>query len=320
MTSPKMIDLALPPYNVVPDWNGSDSAASNWTTAFDDAVAALVASDVGLVDTLGGTVGGTITCSAKGAIMLDSGRVLPMGVAFDGGSKYTTTLKLRNASDITKHFISLGDPTIHSASFGSKVKNVKLASEVINDVPHGVSMLYSNNNQDTRDMFEHLAIFAGGRSAIWYETAYGGATGVDCYDVQAMTHKATNPVFHFSGSDATSFRLDLLEPANELDPATGAGIENSVGLELGAGRFTISRFHPEYLHQGIRFKITSGKAAVSDVVGHPTVPYLMIIENLPGQLGKITMKDIGNGSYLTVGNLQPGATNVTGNIDAERRF
>jgi hypothetical protein len=320
MTSPKKIDLALPPYNVVPDWNGSDSTASNWTTAFDDAVAALVASNVGLVDSLAGTVGGTITCSAKGAIMLDAGRVLPMGVSFDGESKYTTTLKLRNASDITKHFITLGDPTIHSASFGSKIKNVKLASEVVFGVPRGVAMVYSNNNQDTRDMCQHLAIFAGGRSAIWYETAYGGATGVDCYDVQAMTHKATNPVFHFSGSDATSFRLDLVLPNGEYDASTGAGIEGSIGLELGAGRFTISRCHPEYLHQGIRFKITSGKAEVSDLVGHPTVPYLTVIENLPGQLGKITMKDVANGSYMTVNNLQPGAVNVSGSIDAERRF
>jgi hypothetical protein len=299
-----IIDLALPPYNVNPDWTGSDTAASNWTNAFDDACAEL-SQTLGSGTTLDTStgVGGTITCSKKGVIMLDAGRVLPIGVGFVGMSKYSNVLKCRNASDPTKHFISLGDPTTGLACMGSRIKNVNLYSDLITaETPNKCAMLFSNNAQDTEDMMSHLIIFGGSRAGVWYETAYGGATSVDCHDVTALTNGTKNPAFHFDGTDATSFRLDLLEPIGEHDETTQRGIEGSVGLELGSGLFEVSRLHAEWEHIAAVCKIALGGADFRHCVGNQSNPYMFVIE-APTQPGSISFERISlNGSMVALVN------------------
>lgn len=307
-----MIDITQAPYNLVADWTGSDSTATDWANAIEDAIGVAATVTSPGYD-LGGAGGDTIHFP-KGAIKVGRKLVLPTGVEFVGANAYGTVLKLADNFDGSSHFLDLGDATTQIAAFGCRIRNMILFSNAVG-ASAGAAMIYTNNTQDTADMLCDLRIYAGQRSAFRGEIGYGGASRILLRNVTANNHGTINPVYHFNYGDATSVVIDGMQSSGTPD------LEGTIGLQLDGGRFDIRRFHAEYQHIGANVNLAGGMAEFHHSVGHPTNKFMMLIEKLPAQLNRITVRNLKkNGSYQSIYNLQPAGKSYFCDIDAEVRF
>lgn len=317
-----MIDLKLPPYNVVGDWNGSDATATNNTNALKQAIADAKASNTngGGVDA-GGTQGDTLILP-KGSIMFDDTLELGDGVSFQGSGDYSTNLVMKSTFDPIKHGIVLGSRGDTLASFGGRLRNMCVFSRSTMQAASSACMVYTNDVQDGT-LMENVRLYGFERRCFWGEVGYGGASIIRMHQVTGNTWKTGVPAFTFDYGEGTMIHAEGVEPSgkriNPADPDSPSA-PGTVGISMRGGFASFKRTHGELLETVLSINMKSGKCFcdVDFMTGGPMNIWEVVVQGNPAQLGRIRLANIvRNGSPPSnplVLNGQSGASHIYNDI------
>jgi hypothetical protein len=301
-----MIDLALPPYNVVGDWNGSDSAATNNTNAIKDAIAAAHASNTngGVVDA-GGTQGDTLVLP-KGSVMFDDTLVLGNGVALQGAGDYATNLVMKGNFDPEKHGIILGSDGDVLSSFGGRLSNLCVHSRPTMPVT-SKAVVYSNDVQDGF-LLDHVRLYGFNRRWFHGEIGYGGAAMVRFRQVTGNCSVPAMAGGYFDYGESTMVEIDGIEPSGaRVDPTSeqSPAKPGTVGVLARGGMFDIRRMHGELLETTLLINLRSAVSYcdVSKMTGGPMNRDAIVIVSNPANVGNVTLNRIiknGESRYMVL--------------------
>lgn len=315
-----MIDLSLPPYNVVGDWNGSDAVATNNTNAIKDAIAAAHASNTngGIVDA-GGTQGDTLLLP-KGSIMFDDTLVLGDGVALQGAGDYATNLVMKADFDPEKHGVILGSNGDTFSSFGGRLSNMCVWARPTMPVT-GKAVVYSNDVQDGF-LLDHVRLYGFNRRWFHGEIGYGGATMVRFRQVTGNCSVPDMAGGYFNYSEGTMVEIDGVQPSGaRIDPTDeqSPAKPGTVGVLARGGCFDIKRIHGELLETTLLINLQSAQSYcdVSYMTGGPMNRDAIVIAANAANVGNVKLKRIRRNGESRYTVLNGNGSNISVNIDNE---
>src|SRR6185503_2833367 len=319
-----MIDVSQAPYNVVGDWNGSDTTATNNTAALQAAIADAQASNTlgGVVDN-GGTQGDTILLP-KGSIMFDDTLTLGDGVSFQGSGDFATNLRVKGNFASNKHRIRLGSPGDTLSSFGGRLSNLVVSQPKTLETNSDIALVYTNDVQDGTIM-DHVLLRGFQTRCFVGEVGYGGATLIRMRQLGGNTRRAAGavPAFSFDYGEGTMIDVEGFEPSGgRIDPTdpNSPSAPGSVGCYVRGGFGSFRHVHGELLETCMLLNLKSTKCFcdINFMTGGPENHYEIVVQNNAAQLNRIRLANIvRNGSPPTnplVLNGQSGGSHIFNDI------
>lgn len=323
-----MIDLSEPPYSIVPDWTGSDSLATDWSTALEDAIDFANTKSSALPIDNGGTQGNHLVLPSGAGIMIS--RPLPPlsnGVVLDGGSMRGTLLVTKSTFDPTRSPVVLGDQALYDgqrvASFGAAIRNLTIRDKNP-DVAYGVPVIFTDNVQDTRDMIASVQLYTTRTMGVKAITGIGGASFVHMANVLTTTYGANRIGTMIDYGEGTQVLIDMAEPA--ASKTNGVVDPGTMGLFVKGGRVTVRGFHVEDCERGIYVALKSSaphsKFRLVGATGGAQVTAVVTIDgSSPVNNGRIKLEDVHrNGATYTVEDGRSGKSPVTADIEEPMVF
>jgi len=319
-----MIDLTQAPYNVQPDWTGigSDGSATDWGSAITDAIAAANETSLTGLDMAG--IGEEIILPL-GGIMCNSPIVVPAGVILRGVNRTGSVIKMGPDFPADRHFIDLGDESLHSAQFGGKIQHMTIVHNY-EQASLNKAMLYTSNMQDTDDMWFDLTIYGGRRQAMRGEIGWGGASFIHARNIlysSSAQDASSNALAYFGFDPATSIYLERFEPAAGM--VDGLPRPNTKGLMVKDGTYHLRGLHGEQVSCVLNINMTYPDSLFrgSNITGHPTVNEIVQIEPNSVQTGRIRLDDVRRYSatgHFVIRNQISGGTSSTTDVITPQVF
>jgi hypothetical protein len=297
-----------------PDWNGTDSGATNNSPCLWGAFAWAGAIN-GTAISAGGYGGHVIipkgaymTCGAFNNTSFNFN--IPQSVRVSGASIFGTVLIECAADNGATHYMGLCDPNAPAGEFGCKIEHINLYGFQVAAASAGTAMIYSNSGQQFA-LAEDVEVDADLRGCVRYETGLGGAAndiwiGIDC--IQSGSATSSNPGYFFNASGTQH----ILEHSVCASGPAGAAI----CIQHGGGRLIASGIDIEgfviglQMNNAISGNISSYKN-VQEQSGSCSEAIQLASGNVPGN---ILFENIATGCPITIQNGQSGGTNFTGNI------
>jgi hypothetical protein len=211
--------------------------------------------------------------------------------------------------------VTVGNTAV--ASFGSRAEELQVWSNHT-QAQFGKSIFWSNNTQHTGGLWR-VKIFAGNRSAVWFETGIGGASLFTLEDVEAFNYgnqpgvAANNPCMYFNYAGLLSAMRRVVINGS----ATHGGA--SIGIQIDGGLVHLTDSHVENYGTGILDNvrnINNGLVLITNFIGSGGVMSACVrIDNAATATPHLLLQGImPNGAPVTVTDGRSGGTNITGNI------
>jgi hypothetical protein len=236
------------------DWTGNDATATNDFTAIQNAYnyASIIS---GPTIDAGGAAGAKVIHPRGTSLVCSASTPLhvPMGVSVEGHNAWASTLKMCTTWNNATHFITLCDPNTHIACFGTRLHNLTLFAVFTQVSAAATAMVYSNNIQQI-DVLDRVAIYAGQRACIRFETGFGGAALLGMQNIECTPSNvgSQNPgIFINYGTTLITMRNVHVE---------GSGPAVNSGIFIGGGFVDLVGFHTEGWNVGIEVNIPTSNA------------------------------------------------------------
>jgi hypothetical protein len=234
-------------FGAVGNWTmtGGDAAATNDTTAIQNMLNWAGNTVQPTVD--GGGVAGQTVVLPFGNF-LSNALTVPFGVRFAGQNAWSSQLKFADALTGAIIPITLCDPNIHLACFGTQISNMTLraGSGIANS---NIPMVFSNNLQQLNGVYR-VTFYPGQRGCIQYDTGYGGAAWFGVEAVECTMSSTGNPGINFTNVGTTILKV------KDSHAEFGSSGVSANGIQMTGGILDVDGFHTEGVSTGIFCNIT----------------------------------------------------------------
>lgn len=244
-------DVLVRQFGAKVDWNGTDGSATDDFTAIDAALKFGAIKTTGARIDQGGS-GGTIVRMPGSAISKVCGALTVYGsVRFSGLGMFNSGLKLCDSGVAsTLNFVTLGDPNIQAACFGTGIERMTLYSTTSATANSNISMIFSNCAQQNT-IIDQVGVYAGLRNCFRYTNGYGGAAKYIVRDFFCTVFTAsTNDGISLDPTTTVNQYLD-----NIIVEAGGGGYAGN-GINAASGNVWVNGYHTEGVVTGINVNLT----------------------------------------------------------------
>lgn len=220
------------------DYAGTDGTATNDFAAIQNAIS--YASDIHspTIDG-GGSAGGKVVLPPGNALICGGVPInQPQGVGVEGVGMWASTIKICAAWGSSANFWNICDPDTQASCFASYLRNFTIYAPFNLDGSSGVSAIYSNSIQQV-NVIDRVAVYAGRRRCLTFETGYGGAAllGIDNFECTPGDTTTINVGMLINyGTTLVTMRNVHVETS---------GPNNIFGLAITGGFVSLEGFHSE---------------------------------------------------------------------------
>lgn len=224
--------------------------------------------------------------------------IAPFGAKFRGQNAWSSQLKFLDSLGAAVIPVTLCDPNIHQACFGTQISDMTLRGGT-GGANINVPMIFSNNIQQLNAVLR-MAFYPVQRGCIQYDTGFGGAAWFGIEGIECTTSSIGSPGINFSNIGTI-----ILKVKDTHVEFGGAGV-SAIGIQHSGGILDIDGFHTEGISNGVVSNVTgstsNGSLRMHNASGGSHCTNLLV-----RQTGAVT----GN---FTVGQLFPnGCTNTLNN-------